>query len=263
MGRITERTASQPTIIPPQAAIRSRYGDKSEFLAYFNPDIQSGLCKDSEACLFGDFPTLAALNAAYGGDTAASWLLPQLYDLSEFCGSRDKLEGRPLEQCAGVIAAEFRWLKVSELMLFFHRFKSGKYGKFYGGVDPLVITTSLREFVRERNDEIAARECEERTRKALERSKEAVTWEEYCRTTGKDPTANPLDRVPLAKPERPEAEDPAAVLRIAKLLVEDLERYPRAEVDLMFGMFRKKYGKSPEEYVADQGESPAGDEVRP
>lgn len=85
---------------------------------------------------------------------AVMWLLPQLYDLSEYCGVKNKLQGKPLEGCAHVIATEFYYLKVSELMLFFHRFKSGRYGKFYGTVDPLVITSALREFDAERGEAI-------------------------------------------------------------------------------------------------------------
>ena len=90
------------------------------------------------------------------------WLVPQLYNLSEYCGCREKLQGTPLEECASVIAMEFYYLTVTELMLFFHWFKTGRYGRFYGSVDPLVITTSIREFIRERNTEIDRHEREER-----------------------------------------------------------------------------------------------------
>lgn len=109
------------------------------------------------------------------------WLIPQLYDLSEYCGCKDKLRGRPLEQCASIIALEYFYLKVSELMLFFHRFKSGRYGRFYGAVDPLVITTSLRDFIRERNDAYAVHEQEKRKAREKEERKGKVlmSYEEY------------------------------------------------------------------------------------
>lgn len=131
----------------------SKYGSRDTFLATYNPDMQR-MCANAEECFFGDHPTLAELRRDYGCNMAVMWLLPQLYDLSEYCGVKNKLQGKPLEGCAHVIATEFYYLKVSELMLFFHRFKSGRYGKFYGTVDPLVITSALREFDAERGDAI-------------------------------------------------------------------------------------------------------------
>jgi hypothetical protein len=159
----------------------TRYGDRTKFLSLFNPDLQMKVCKDSQLCFFGDAPVLSELNMAYGEMTATMWLVPQLYDLSEYCGCKEKLQGKPLEECASVIATEFYWLKVSELMLFFHRFKSGRYGRFYGSVDPLVITTSLREFLKERICVIEAREQEERRIKDEESKRNAITYEEYLK----------------------------------------------------------------------------------
>jgi len=159
----------------------ARYGDRQTFLSKFNPDLQMRICKDKQLCFFGDAPVLSELNMTYGEMTATMWLIPQLYDLSEYCGCKEKLQGRPLEQCASVIAAEFFYLKVSELMLFFYRFKTGRYGRFYGAVDPLVITSALRDFIRERNDVIFLHDQQERERQLAESRKGCVTREEYER----------------------------------------------------------------------------------
>ena len=110
---------------------------------------------------------------------AAAFLF--LYNLSEYCGCRDKLEGKPLEECAFVIATEYYYLKVSELMLFFHRFKTGSYGRFYGSVDALVITTSLREFIRERGVAIERHDQEVREKEEAEHCKRVISYEEYLR----------------------------------------------------------------------------------
>ena len=165
------------------------------FIKLFNPDLQMKICRDKQLCFFGDAPALSEINMAYGEMTATMWLVPQLYDLSEYCGCKDKLQGKPLEECASVIATEFYWLKVSELMLFFHRFKSGKYGRFYGSVDPLVITTSLRSFLIERNIAIEERERMERERKAEEERKKTITYEEYVAKCGRPKcfSGNPLE----------------------------------------------------------------------
>ena len=90
--------------------ITKTYGNRDKFLMTFNPDVQQDICGDSDICFFGGAPTLAQINATYGFQTAAMWLVPQLYNLSEYCGCKDKLLGRPLEECASVISKEFYYL---------------------------------------------------------------------------------------------------------------------------------------------------------
>jgi len=159
--------------------VTEAYGTKEQFLKAFNPGMQLKVCADPWQCILADVPTLSQLDAAYGEYAAASWLVPQLYDLSEFCGCRDKLQGVPLKQCAAIIAADYHYLKPTELMLFFHRFKQGRYGRFYGAVDPLVITTSLRDFIQERNAAILQHEQQQRQAEYEEYKKHAITYEQH------------------------------------------------------------------------------------
>lgn len=161
--------------------IIAAYGQREQFLASFNPDVQRAVASDAALCYFGDIPTLSQINEAYGRHTASMWLVPQLYDLSEYCGCRDKLQGNPLEQCADIIASEYHYLKVTELMLFFHRFKAGRYGRFYGAVDPLVITTALREFIRERADAYVRRDAAELQQRCEVYRREAIPYNEYLK----------------------------------------------------------------------------------
>lgn len=109
------------------------------------------------------------------------WLVPQLYNLSEYCGCKEKLQGKPLEECAFIISTEFYYLKVSELMLFFYRFKTGRYGRFYGSVDPLIITESLRKFCEERWHTYERAEEQRRQQEEEDAKKGAVTREEWLR----------------------------------------------------------------------------------
>ena len=119
------------------------------------------------------------MSAQLGDKTTVAWLAPQLFDLSEFCGCKDKISEFQIEQCAAIIANTYFYLKVTELMLFFYRFKQGRYGRFYGAVDPLVITTSLRDFIIERNDEYFMHEQKEREAKERESMKNAISYQEY------------------------------------------------------------------------------------
>ena len=130
-------------------------------------------------CYFGEFPALSELRANYGDNAPIMWISAQLKDLSEYCGAREKFSKQALKQCASVIATEFFYLKTSELVLFFHNFKAGKYGEFYGAVDPIKITSSIRRFIADRNIVIEQREQEERERKREEARKGAVSYEKY------------------------------------------------------------------------------------
>lgn len=149
------------------------------FCERYSPSHQMEVCGDTDICFFGDYPTLAVLKRDYGKKAPLTWLVPQLADLAVYCGCKDKLSENQYEECAFVIATEYFYLKVSELMLFFHRFKAGRYGRFYGSVDPLVITTSLREFIRERGMEIERHDQEERERKEAEHRKNVITHKQY------------------------------------------------------------------------------------
>ena len=141
--------------------------------------MQMELCSDVKDCIFGDYPTLSHLKVAYGYNAAKFWLIPQIFNLSEYCGVKNKLQGASLEETAAVIATEYSYLKISELMLFFHRFKAGRYGQFFGNVDPLIITSSLREFLKERNNEIAQEEQAQLAERHKDEMQDAITYEEW------------------------------------------------------------------------------------
>lgn len=232
----------------------SRYGDRARFMQLFNPDLQMKICRDSQLCFFGDAPVLSEINMAYGEMTATMWLVPQLYDLSEYCGCKDKLQGKSLEECASVIATEFFYLKVSELMLFFHRFKSGRYGKFYGSVDPMVITTSLRSFLLERAYEIDERDKMEREIEDRESQRKAITYEEFVARYGKmknfdrNPLSNSVDTVSEEKPKVstiPKEE----LTAMAKSIVENSYKADKETLESLRNTFRKHTNAEPEDYL--------------
>lgn len=159
--------------------------ERDRFLLQYNPNAQKGICTDKRLCFFGRFPTLTMLNNAYGKNFAIVWLIPQITDVSEFCGCKDKITPAQVEQCATLIAQNYFYLKISELMLFFNRFKSGVYGRFYGSVDPFVIIVALRDFMRERNDAYFDHENEKEREKAAKQREGTMTYEEWKRLKNK------------------------------------------------------------------------------
>ena len=260
-GRETRQT-SLPAL-QQKTMLISKYGNREVFLIAFNPDMQRQICTDSELCMFGDYPTLSTLREGYGNNAPTMWLIPQLTNLSEYCGCKEKLQGKPLEECASIIANEFHYLKVSEMMLFFYRFKAGQYGRFYGSVDPLVITTSLREFLKERAYAYDRHEREERERQREEEMKNAVSWKEYCkmqeealRSEGKNEEAdawkgrkNPmLSDYSSRKGKKEAKDDEKTIIKIIKSCLNNPEASEESKKAFRQS-FKKKYGYTPQEYI--------------
>lgn len=161
-----------------QVAIISKFGDRDSFLARVNPKTQASFALKKEKAIMGDYPTLTDICLTYGKTFAEQWLYPQITDLSIFTGAKN-LDSGQVENLAAIIAAEYRHLKVTELLLFFYLFKTGRYGRFYGSVDPMVITCALRDFVKERNIFIDQYEREQNNQKRELDKKNAMTREQW------------------------------------------------------------------------------------
>ena len=155
-----------------------RFGHSDEFLRKVSPETQIAFAQNVEAAIMGDYPTLTDIKLCYGSSFPVQWLLPQIVDMTLFVGAKN-LDERQQIQLAQVIAVEYHYLKVTEFLVFFHRFKSGRYGRFYGAVDPLVITCAIRDFISERNEFIAVYEQQERERREAEQKKDAMSREEW------------------------------------------------------------------------------------
>lgn len=115
------------------------------------PDLQVVYGSDADKAFNNDAPELVLLDATYGDGAAAAWLMPQLFAIGEYAGVREKMDEMQTLELAKVIRAKFGHLTVTEMMYFFCNLKAGKYGKFYGTVDPMVITEALVKFLDERD----------------------------------------------------------------------------------------------------------------
>lgn len=161
--------------------IVSKFGDKDQFLQRVNPQTQASFALKPQKAVMGDCPTLTDICLSYGKTFAEQWLYPQITDLSVFTGAKN-LDKEQVRSLASVIAAEYRYLKVTELLLFFHRFKAGHYGRFYGSVDPMVITCALRDFIKERNNIIDQCERDANNQQyELQSKMPKMSYEEYLK----------------------------------------------------------------------------------
>lgn len=148
---MTPQTASELSKRRGEIVIK-RFGTDTQFKQKVNPSVQSFFAEKPEKAIMGDYPTLRDINVAYGKGFAVEWLLQHITNLALFCGVKNPTTEQ-MEELARVIAVEYHYLKITEILLFFHRFKTGRYGRFFGAVDPMVITCALRDFIKERNEE--------------------------------------------------------------------------------------------------------------
>lgn len=173
-----------PDVLQKTTLALQRYGDRENFLRMLNPSTQIVAGRNPERAFFGSAPSLAILKQAYGDGFPASWLMPQILDLVVYSNSKGTLNEQQAEFLAESISNEYYYLKASELLLFFYRFKTGAYGHFFGVVDPMKIMEALKEFTKERARAIDKHETDERRRKREEHDKDSVSPQEYCRMKG-------------------------------------------------------------------------------
>lgn len=141
-----------------------RYHDEDHFLTLFNPSKQVAYTRDLDKAFRGTAPSLGLVAKSFGPGARDNWLDIQLTELAVFSGCKDKLNSHQIDALIDIIAEEYGYLKVTELMYFFRKFKAGEYGKFYGAVDPLTITCALKDFCDDRRAILRRLEHEEKER---------------------------------------------------------------------------------------------------
>lgn len=163
---------------------RDKYGNAMNLLKVFAPINQAKYCLFKERCFIGTAPSLSLIKDSFGEGTAILSITNQLKDLSEYTGCKEKLSINQMDSIAGTILVNYWFLKITELMYFFQLFKGGRFGRFYGAVDGMVITSALYEFVKEVRNKIldniekekaAIKEAEEKRRAEMN----CMSREEY------------------------------------------------------------------------------------
>lgn len=172
--------SSQLVEIKPSELV-ARYGDKNRFLQTFHVNNQITYTNDEQRCHFGKAPTLAQVSKAYGSQTTEEWLIYQIVDLSEFCKLKSKLTSTQVKQTAQLIMNAYGYLKVTEVMLYFRRFKFGQYGRFFGSVDAMIILDCIKKFCNERRDAIHRQRKKEEEQRKERQMRGCIPWEEYQR----------------------------------------------------------------------------------
>ena len=145
----------------------------------------------TERAYFGTAPMLETVCLGYGELAAMVFICALLEDINLFVGVKEKMPVNRQRELSRLVLAEYPYLKVTELLLFFHRLKCGRYGRFYGMVDALTVTSALMQFMGERLTETnrfkAARKKEEKPEKV---ASGGITYEEYLQLKEKQQKQN-------------------------------------------------------------------------
>ena len=145
----------------------------------FNPGEQARFSTFEKQCYRGIAPTLSEVTAVYGYKTTKAWMMAQLFNLSEFTNKRNILSNDLIEELSELIINRYHYLKLTEMMLFFFRLKNSDYEEFFGEVSTMMITRSLKTFLRDRN--IAHEKYDNEDRAALleKEIQNGISREEY------------------------------------------------------------------------------------
>lgn len=159
---------------PPSPQLRQRaqtlvttYSTPAALSRQYSPARQQRCAANAYKAVTCAAPRLQDVATAWANG-AELWLMVHLYELGEFAGVREKMTSDQVRQTAAIIAGEFYFLKLTELMLFFQRVKAGSFGRFYGTVDPMEVCLWLRQWVAgERARIVAAEERAQRRRRDI------------------------------------------------------------------------------------------------
>ena len=165
----------------------NKYPDPAQFILDYNPDLQFKLVRcnatHSELALNDSIPSLGLLSSTYGDETPIEWLKIQFGSLNDFAEVSTKIAKEQLSELSEIFLSEYYYINAAEICFFIARFKSGKYGRFYGSIDPLKITSAMLDYVSERRKDIERKEREryrnQREKEIEERGDNRISYAEY------------------------------------------------------------------------------------
>ena len=152
----------------------------TKILKDFAPNLCAKFATEAlERCFSAKTYTLTQLRLNCAG-LQNSWLSAQITYLNSISGATQMTEMQMMMLVSN-ISQTYGYLKITELMVFFFQLAGGKYGKFYGAVDPMQIMVDLNEFMKYRSvmlDKIESDRRSEERNKMLNNPK-CITREQY------------------------------------------------------------------------------------
>lgn len=151
---------------------------KEDFVKAYAPANMWRYAVQEEKCHIGNGHTIAQAVQEFGISSVHEVFTSLLLDFVKFNHSNQVITSEQLNEIAAAIVCEFRYLKVTELVLFFAKAKAGRFGKFFNSIYPMDITTQLCEWERvcnQRKGELF------HARHLAELAEEKAKWEEESR----------------------------------------------------------------------------------
>ena len=152
----------------------------TKILKDFAPNLCAKFATEAlERCFSAKTYTLTQLRLNCAG-LQNSWLSAQITYLNSISGATQMTEMQMMMLVSN-ISQTYGYLKITELMVFFFQLAGGKYGKFYGAVDPMQIMVDLNEFMKYRSVMLDKIESERRSaeRNKMLNNPKCITRAEY------------------------------------------------------------------------------------
>lgn len=151
-------------------ACMTRLKSPSDVDRLYAPSLWGYAMQHAEKAYTADCPTLADIAATFGAEYAAMWIRGQVLALYGASSNRDAAVSNGIKPFADSFAPLANPYKLSELMLFFARYKAGVYDNSYATFDTRRIGNAFfREFLPQRAAELAAIEHQAAMESSLRR----------------------------------------------------------------------------------------------
>lgn len=135
----------------------ARFPTRGDVERAYNPQHWEYALTNPTKAYMASCPTLAKYDAIYGKGASSDWIYIQVLALYGSSSSRDKALVDGIGLFSATFAQEARTYKLSELMLFFARYKAGRYDNSYSSFDTKRIGNAFfKEFLPQRNAEMDA-----------------------------------------------------------------------------------------------------------
>lgn len=131
------------------------YQTRGDVESSFSPQKWGFTVANPERAYLADCPTLLVYDKLYGDNSAYRWIKIQVIALFGSSSSKEKGVVDGIGIFSSSFAAQVGSFKLSELMLFFARYKAGRYDNSYSSFDARRVGNAFfKEFIPERNNEL-------------------------------------------------------------------------------------------------------------
>lgn len=132
-----------------------KYRNPSDIETSFSPVHWSYALNNIERAYKAECPTIFDYVEKFGIEYAAMWIRSQVMALYGSSSNREKGIADGIKLFCDSFTAQVKGFKLSELMLFFARYKAGKYDNSFASFDARRIGNAFfKEFIPERNMEL-------------------------------------------------------------------------------------------------------------